>query len=330
MVDATPLRVAGSLGKGCVSRSLSSPTPIFESEMCAALAGIFYHLPYSSFIRLVSDKLAVLFVLQKESCRNSSGKFFLQNLAKLNIKSPFLLDLHYIRLKNNPADCLTTHFPLFFSCLACLKFSLSFEVISHQVITGEQGKKYCETLPAHFKCDDSESSGVVLGKGCVSRSLSSPTPIFESEMCAALAGIFYHLPYSSFIRLVSDKLAVLFILQKESCRNSSGKFFLQNLAKLNIKSPFLLDLHYIHLKNNPADYLTTRFPLFFSCLACLKFSLSFEVISHQVITGEQGKKYCETLPAHFECDDSESSGVVLIEKTNIDSLNLPCHKVYRS
>ena len=55
-----------------------------------------------------------------------------------------------------------------------------------------------------------------------------------------------------------------------------------------------------------------------------------QVISHQVITGEQGKKYCETLPAHLERDDLEFSGVVPIEKTNIDSLNLPCHKVYRS
>ena len=63
-VDATPLRVAGISGKGCFSRSLSSPTPIFEAEMCAALAGIFYHLPYSSFIRLIGDNLAVLFVLQ--------------------------------------------------------------------------------------------------------------------------------------------------------------------------------------------------------------------------------------------------------------------------
>ena len=55
-----------------------------------------------------------------------------------------------------------------------------------------------------------------------------------------------------------------------------------------------------------------------------------QVISHQVTTGEEGKKYCKTLPAHFERDDSEFSGVVPIEKTNIDSLNLPCHEVYRS
>ena len=53
-----------------------------------------------------------------------------------------------------------------------------------------------------------------------------------------------------------------------------------------------------------------------------------QVISHQVITGEQGEKYCETLPAPFERHhDSEFSGGVPIEKTNIDSLNLPCHKV---
>ena len=47
-----------------------------------------------------------------------------------------------------------------------------------------------------------------------------------------------------------------------------------------------------------------------------------QVISHQVITGEQGKKYCETLAAPFERDDSEFSGGVPIEKTNIDSLDL--------
>ena len=82
-VDATPLQVAGISGKGCFSRSLSSPTPIFETKMCAALAGSFYDLPYSSFIHLVGDNLAVLFVLQKGSCRNSSGNSFLQNLAKL-------------------------------------------------------------------------------------------------------------------------------------------------------------------------------------------------------------------------------------------------------
>ena len=33
-----------------------------------------------------------------------------------------------------------------------------------------------------------------------------------------------------------------------------------------------------------------------------------QVISHQVITGEQSKKYCETLPAPFERHDSEFSG----------------------
>ena len=50
-----------------------------------------------------------------------------------------------------------------------------------------------------------------------------------------------------------------------------------------------------------------------------------QVISHQVITGERGKKYCETLPALFERHDSEFSGGMPIEKTNIESLNLPCH-----
>ena len=49
------------------------------------------------------------------------------------------------------------------------------------------------------------------------------------------------------------------------------------------------------------------------------------MIPHQVITGEQGKKYCETLPAPFERDDSEFPGGMPIEKTNIESLNLPSH-----
>ena len=52
-----------------------------------------------------------------------------------------------------------------------------------------------------------------------------------------------------------------------------------------------------------------------------------QVILHQVTTGEQGKKYCETLSAPFEHHDSEFSVGVLIEKRNIDSLNLSCHKV---
>ena len=49
------------------------------------------------------------------------------------------------------------------------------------------------------------------------------------------------------------------------------------------------------------------------------------MIPHQVITGEQGKKYCETLPAPFERHDSKFSGGMPIEKTNVESLNLPCH-----
>ena len=53
-----------------------------------------------------------------------------------------------------------------------------------------------------------------------------------------------------------------------------------------------------------------------------------QVISLQVITGEQSKKYCKTLLAPFERHDSEFPGGVPIEKTNIDSLNLPCHKAY--
>ena len=126
-VDATPLRVAGISGKGCFSRSLPSTTPIFEAELCAALAGIYFHLPYSNFIRLVGDNLGVLFVLNKGSCRNSSANFYLQNLAKVYLQSPFLLDLRYIRSENNPADCFTRRvvpvfllfgmpkiFPLFF------------------------------------------------------------------------------------------------------------------------------------------------------------------------------------------------------------------------
>ena len=39
-----------------------------------------------------------------------------------------------------------------------------------------------------------------------------------------------------------------------------------------------------------------------------------QVISHQVITGEQGKKYCEILPGPFERHDSEFSAGVPIEK----------------
>ena len=113
-VDATPLRVAGISGKGCFYRPLPSPTPIFEAELCAASAGIFYHLPFSNFIRLVGDNLGVLFVLRKGSCRNSTGNFFLQNLAKIYLQSPFLLDLRYIRSENNPADCFTRRvFPSF-------------------------------------------------------------------------------------------------------------------------------------------------------------------------------------------------------------------------
>ena len=52
------------------------------------------------------------------------------------------------------------------------------------------------------------------------------------------------------------------------------------------------------------------------------------MISHQVITGEQGKKYCETLVAPFERHDLEFSVGVTIERKKFDSLNLPCHKVY--
>ena len=101
------LSVAGISGKGCFSRPLPFPTPIFEAELCAALAGIFYHLPFSNFLRLVGDNLGVLFVLRNGSCRNSTGNFFLQNLAKLYLQSPFLFDLRYIRSENNPADCFT-------------------------------------------------------------------------------------------------------------------------------------------------------------------------------------------------------------------------------
>ena len=83
--------IFGTLGKR--KSILPSPTPIFEAEFCAALAGIFYHLPFSNFIRLVGDNLGVLFVLRKGSCRNSTGNFFLQNLAKIYLQSRFLLNL---------------------------------------------------------------------------------------------------------------------------------------------------------------------------------------------------------------------------------------------
>ena len=113
-VDATPLRVARISGKGCFSGSLLSSTPIFEAELCAALAGIFYHLPFSNFIQLVGDSLGVLLVLRKGSCRNSTSNFFVQNLAKIDLQSPFLLNLRYIRLENNPAYCFTRRvFPSF-------------------------------------------------------------------------------------------------------------------------------------------------------------------------------------------------------------------------
>ena len=115
-VNATPLRVAGISGKRCFSRStLPSPTLIFEADSCAALAGIYYHLPYTNFIQLVSDNLGILFVLNKGSCRNSSANICLQNLAKIYLQSPFLLDLRYIHSENNPADCLTRCFLPFFS-----------------------------------------------------------------------------------------------------------------------------------------------------------------------------------------------------------------------
>ena len=43
--------------------------------------------------------------------------------------------------------------------------------------------------------------------------------------------------------------------------------------------------------------------------SCTKYGLNAtnQVISHQVITGEQGKKYCKTLPPPFERHDSEFS-----------------------
>ena len=115
--------------EGCFSRSPPSSTPIFEAELCAALAGIYYHLPYSNFIRLVGDNLGVLFVLNKGSCRNSSANFYLQNLGKVYLQSPFLLDLCYICSENNPADCFTRRVFPFFSFLACLKFSLVFFLV---------------------------------------------------------------------------------------------------------------------------------------------------------------------------------------------------------
>ena len=123
-VDATPLQVAGISGKGCFSWSLPSRTPIFEAELCAAISGIYYHLPYSNYINLIGDNLGVLFVLRKGSCRNSSGKFYFQNLAKVYLQSPFLLDLRYIRSESNPA--LPGEVFPFSSYLSYLNFFLSF------------------------------------------------------------------------------------------------------------------------------------------------------------------------------------------------------------
>ena len=62
-VDVTPLRVAGISGKGCFCRSLGSETPIFKAELCAAMSGIFYHFPYSNYIKLIDDNLGVLFII---------------------------------------------------------------------------------------------------------------------------------------------------------------------------------------------------------------------------------------------------------------------------
>ena len=52
----------------------------------------------------------------------------------------------------------------------------------------------------------------------------------------------------------------------------------------------------------------------------LAMSAPLQVISHQVITGEQGKKYCETLVAPFERHDSEFSVDVRSRKKNLTVL----------
>ena len=44
---------------------------------------------------------------------------------------------------------------------------------------------------------------------------------------------------------------------------------------------------------------------------------SFQVISHQSITGEQGEKFCKTLLAPFECPDSGSEEALLNEKNKL-------------
>ena len=109
--DATPLRVDGISCKGCFSRSLPSRTPIY------------YYLPNSNYIILAGDNLGVFFfVFKKGSSRNSSSNFYLQNLAKLYLQSPFLLDLRYIGSESNPADCLTRRFFLFFFLFGMPKF----------------------------------------------------------------------------------------------------------------------------------------------------------------------------------------------------------------
>ena len=88
-VNATPLRVAGISSKGCFSRPLPSPTPIFEAELCAALAGIFYHLPFSNFIRSVGDNLGVLFVLKKGHAE------ILQAISFCKIEPKFIYNRHF-------------------------------------------------------------------------------------------------------------------------------------------------------------------------------------------------------------------------------------------
>lgn len=109
-VDATPDRVAGISCQGGFSTPLFYGTPIFEAELLAAYLGIVCHLPFSNNLCLVGDNSGVLFVLKKGCSRNLTVNFILQQLARVQFVSPFLLSFRYINTMYNPADVLTRYF----------------------------------------------------------------------------------------------------------------------------------------------------------------------------------------------------------------------------
>ena len=109
-VDATPSRVAGISGQGGFAFSLPSPRHIFEAEFLAFLYGIGTYLPISNNIHLIGDNLRVLFCLKRCSSRNLVANEFLKNLAYLWLRSPFFLDVSYIKSADNPDDFYTRNF----------------------------------------------------------------------------------------------------------------------------------------------------------------------------------------------------------------------------